>query len=454
MPEKSIQTLVARQREFFASGATLDPGFRRQSLRRLREALSAHENAFSAALADDLGKSPGEAYITETGLVLNEISHTLKHLDRWARPRRPPTPLAALPGKSRIYPEPHGLTLNISPWNYPLHLALMPLIPALAAGNCMIVKPSSKAPATAALLERLIAAALPEELAAVAQGDASVAEQLLAERFDFIFYTGSARFGKSVMRAAAEHLTPVCLELGGKSPAIVLADANLESAARRIAWGKAVNAGQTCIAPDYILADASIKDRLVALLKKEFDRFPGPDAAQNPGYARIVSSAALDRLLRLGGGKAIADSATRRMAPLVMPEVGPKAPVMQEEIFGPLLPVLEINSPQEAAAFVNGRGKPLAAYIFSSSHKHVQYLIRQMPFGGGCVNDTLMHMSNPALPFGGAGPSGMGRYHGQYGFELFSNLKGIMHKAPRPDLPLRYPPYSPTTLRWIKKFLR
>lgn len=454
MPEKSIQTLAARQREFFAGGATLDHGFRRQALLRLREALRAHESAVSAALADDLGKSPGEAYITETGLVLNEISHTLKHLDRWARPRRAPTPLADLPGKSRVYPEPHGLTLNISPWNYPLHLALMPLIPALAAGNCMIVKPSSKAPATAALLERLIAAALPEELAAVAQGDASVAEKLLAERFDFIFYTGSARVGKSVMRAAAEHLTPICLELGGKSPAIVLADANLESAARRIAWGKAVNAGQTCIAPDYILADASVKERLVYLLKKEFGRFPGQDAAQNPGYARIVSSAALDRLLRLGGGKAIADSATRRMAPLVMPEVSPNAPVMQEEIFGPLLPVLEINSPEEAAAFVNGRGKPLAAYIFSSSHKHVQYLVRHMPFGGGCVNDTLMHMSNPALPFGGAGPSGMGRYHGQYGFELFSNLKGILHKSPNLEPPLRYPPYSPNTLRWIKKFLR
>lgn len=454
MPESSAQTAVAQQRAFFSTGATRDPAFRKQALRALLHALRAAEQDVYAALERDLGKSPGESYVTELGLVLAEINYTLKHLDRWAKPRRVGTPLAALPGRSRIHPEPFGLTLNISPWNYPLQLALMPLIPALAAGNCMILKPSSKTPATSALLRRILAGALPPGLATVLTGDSALAEALLAERFDFIFYTGSARVGQSVMRAAAEHLTPLCLELGGKSPAIVLADADLEQAARRLAWGKTVNAGQTCVAPDYVLAAAPIKKRLTGLLRKEFLRFPGPDALHNPDYGRIINRDALNRLLDLSGGQAQADPDTLRMAPLLLPEAGPDDPVMREEIFGPLLPVMEVGGAEEAVAFVNGRDKPLAAYIFTGSKKTAAAILNRLPFGSGCVNDALMHMANPALPFGGVGRSGMGRYHGQAGFDLFSNLKGVLHRPTWPDLPLRYPPYSETKLRWIKRFLK
>lgn len=449
-----INSLVARQRAHFASGSTRAPAAREEALRALMAGLERREADIFEALYADLGKSPGESYISEIGLIRQEAAFALKHLRRWAAPRRAATPFFILPGKSAVYPEPYGLTLNISPWNYPFYLSLMPLIGALAAGNCMVLKPSRKAPASAALLEELLREALGEELAAAPRLEDGGADALLRAGFDFIFYTGSARVGKIVMAAAAERLTPVCLELGGKCPAIVLADADLARAARHIAWGKSLNAGQTCVAPDYVLAEAPVKERLAALLRGEFARFPGPQPTQNEDYTRIVSHESLERLLRLSGGRAEADFETRRMAPLLMDEARPDDPVMQEEIFGPLLPLLSVDSPEAAAALVNAGEAPLAAYIFSRSARRAGAILEQISCGGACVNDAMLHMSNPRLPFGGVGASGMGRYRGKAGFDLFSNHKSVLFKGPWPDIALRYPPYSQSRLRWIKRILR
>lgn len=453
MSDNSITGIVAELRGFFGSGATLAADFRLDALGALHGALQEYEQDILAALQADLGKSPAEGYLSELGLVLKEIGFARKHLRRWMRPSRARIPLFAQPAYGRVYYEPFGVTLNISPWNYPFQLALMPLVSAIAAGNCMALKPSSKAPHTAEMLKKLVTMALPSGLARVVTGP-DAGPELLRERFDFILYTGSAGVGKTVMRAAAEHLTPVCLELGGKSPAMVFADANLAQAARSIAWGKLMNAGQTCIAPDYVLAHQSIKQELQALIQAEFERFPGPDALHNAQYGRIINGLALKRLLALSGGKAQADAQTLRMAPLLMPDASPQDPVMQEEIFGPLLPVLPFSTMDEALAFVRAREKPLACYIFTRDKRLARRVIDALPFGGGCVNDTLMHMSSAYLPFGGVGGSGMGRYHGEYGFKLLSNPKGVLHKRPWPDAPLRYPPYNEGRLRLIKRFLR
>lgn len=429
MDTLSFAALVAAQREFFAGGATLPRAFRVSALEALLDAVTEAEQAVFETLAADLGKSAGEAYLTEVGLVRAEIRFALRHLRFWMRPLRPPTPLHALPGKSRVYREPLGLVLIIAPWNYPFQLSLIPLIGALAAGNCVILKPSSKAPATARLLDGIIGKALVPGHAAVVQGGAEAGAALLQERFDFILYTDSARVGRAVMRAAASFLTPVCLELGGKSPAIVLADADLRRAARSIAWGKTLNAGQTCIAPDYVLAARPIKAELEALLEREFVRFPGPDAPYNPDYCRLISLSALERLEKLAGPGLRASRTTLRMAPLIMPEAGEDDPVMQEEIFGPLLPVLGIDGEEEAARFVRGRDKPLACYVFTRDKKAAARLLERLSFGGGCVNDAMLHLSSPRLPFGGVGMSGMGRYHGKAGFLLFSNEKSVLHKG-------------------------
>ncbi len=463
MADAPFAAQVAMQREFFAGGTTLPHAFRVSALESLLDVVTAEEKAIFDALAADLGKSAGEAYTAEVGLVRAELRFVLRHLRSWMRPLRPPTPLHVLPGKSRIYREPLGLVLIIAPWNYPFQLSLMPLVGALAAGNCVILKPSSKAPATARLLGGIIAKAFASRHATVVQGGTDAGTALLRERFDFILYTGSARVGKTVMEAAAASLTPVCLELGGKSPAIVLADADLRRAARSIAWGKTLNAGQTCIAPDYVLAARSIKAELEALLEKEFARFPGPDALHNPDYCRLISLSALERLEKLAvlgaacsgpaGPRARASRETLRMAPLIMPDAGEEDPVMREEIFGPLLPVLGIDGEDDAARFVRGRDKPLACYIFTRNDKTAARLLERLSFGGGCVNDAMLHVSSPRLPFGGVGTSGMGRYHGKAGFLLFSNEKSVLHKSGFFDPPLRYPPYSAAALAWLRRLL-
>ena len=452
---------LARQTQamhtFFTSGATLDYEFRVAALDKLAACLKRREAQLAAALKADLGKAPGETYLTEVGPVLNEITFLRRRLRALMRPRLARTSLALFPACSRIYPEPLGLCLVMAPWNYPVQLGFMPLVGAVAAGNCVVLKPSSRAPATAVLMAELVAECFaPEHVHATWDASAAKGEALLKERWDFIFYAGSARVGREVMAAAARHLTPVCLELGGKCPAVVAEDANVELAARRIAWGKLLNAGQTCVAPDYVLAERPIKDRLAAALRAEFTRFPGRGRAAlaNPDYGRIISAEALARLEKLSGGAAACDRESLRLAPLVMDEAGPEHPVMAEEIFGPLLPVLSVVDLDAAAEFVRARAKPLACYIFTGSRAAAEDLLGRIPCGGACVNDVVMHLASPYLPFGGVGASGMGRYHGRAGFELFSNLKSVAWRGTRPDLPWRYLPVGERALRILRRIIK
>lgn len=460
----SFAALVAEQRRYFGTGATLDPAFRARRLRDLHAALQARETDIHAALRHDLGKSEAEAYLTETGQVLDEVRHMARKTGRWARPRRVGGVPALWPAASRIHPEPLGVALIFSPWNYPVQLALLPLAAAVAAGNCAVLKPSSSAPATAEALRTLIEAVFEPAHVTLIKGGPhgadgnteDTATALLRERFDFIFYTGSTRVGRIVTAAAAPHLTPVCLELGGKSPAIVTADAALDLAAKRIAWGKSLNAGQTCVAPDHVWVDQRVKAPFMDRLRRQLTRMAGSDPLTNDTYGRIVSVRAFDRLAGLAEQSRAplrADRQRLKIAPCVF-EARPDDAVMAEEIFGPLLPVLSYDHLDEALDFVRGRPKPLALYLFTNDTSIQERVLRTVPFGGGCVNDVVLHAGSRKLPFGGVGDSGMGRYHGRAGFDLFSNLKSVVHQRTWLDIPLRYPPWSPGRLTLLRKILR
>jgi aldehyde dehydrogenase (NAD+) len=453
VPERPFAALVEKQRRYFASGATLAREARREALLALREAVCRHEKAMLAALREDLGKNPVEGYLTEVGMVLAEITDMLRHLKRWMRPRRVGSPISVWPAVSRIYQEPLGVTLIFSPWNYPVQLALLPLADALAAGNCVILKPSKTAPATAAVLTAILREAFPPEFAVSVDEGGDAATALLRESFDFILYTGNGRVGRIVMEAAARHLTPVCLELGGKSPVIVAADANLEFAARRIAWGKSLNAGQTCVAPDYVWVDSAVKEELILRLNRAFTSLLGPDPVHNENYGRIISRKAFDRLLGLAALPPVADRELLKIAPCVL-EAGPDDPVMREEIFGPLLPVLAYDHIDQALDHIRARDKPLALYLFTGDKALRNRVMRGVPFGGGCVNDTVFHVFSRNLPFGGVGPSGTGRYHGRAGFDLFSNFKSVVHQTTMFDLPFRYPPYSAWQFALFRRIMR
>lgn len=449
----SFTALVAAQRRWFGGGATLAREARTAALAALHAEILRREQHILGALHADLGKSPAEAYATEAGPVLDEIRFARHSLKTWMRPCRVPTPPALWPGKSRVYREPLGTTLILSPWNYPFQLSLLPLVAAVAAGNCVVLKPSETAPATAAALHDLIKAVFPPEHVTVVEGGIDAATALLEERFDFIFYTGSTRVGRIVMEAAARHLTPVCLELGGKSPVIVAHDADPELAARRIAWGKLLNAGQTCVAPDHVWADERIRDELAQRLEHAFRRMAGDDPLRNPAYPRIITEQAFDRLLGLTTEHLDADRAALRIAPRVLP-ARPDDPVMREEIFGPLLPLLRYEDVEEALTYIRDHEKPLALYLFTRNRELEERVLRTVPFGGGCVNDVVMHAGSRHLPFGGVGHSGMGRYHGKAGFELFSNPKSIVRQDAWPDVPLRYPPYTALRLALFRLLLR
>jgi aldehyde dehydrogenase (NAD+) len=451
-PERPFASLVESQRRYFATGATLSLEARQNALRALRNAVRGHEQAVLEALRADLGKNPVEGYITEVGMVLSEITAMLGRLKSWMRPRRVGSPLFIWPAVSRIYPEPLGTALIFSPWNYPFQLALLPLAAALAAGNCVVLKPAKTAPATAAVLTAILREAFAPEFAASVDVGGDAATALLRERFDFILYTGSGRVGHIVMEAAARHLTPVCLELGGKSPVIVAADARLDIAARRIAWGKILNAGQTCIAPDYVWVDRSVKDELVRRLEQAFASLLGEDPVHSENYGRIISRKAFDRLLSLSPLPPVADRELLKIAPCIM-DASPDDPVMREEIFGPLLPVLAYDRIEQALDHVRSRDKPLALYLVTGDKALQDRVIQSVPFGGGCVNDTVVHVSSH-LPFGGVGPSGMGRYHGKAGFDLFSNLKGVLRQTTLFDLPFRYPPYGAGRFALFRRIMR
>lgn len=441
-----IHDIVETQRKYFQTGATLPVAFRLEQLKKLRAALERYEGELEAALAADLGKSGYEGFMCEVGLAQSEIGYMLRHTRRLARARRVPTPLAQFHARSYRKPGPLGNVLIMSPWNYPILLTLDPLIDAMAAGNTAVVKPSAYAPATSALLAKLLGELYPPEYVAVVTGGRAENAALLDEKFDLIFFTGSQAVGREVLRHAAEHLTPAVLELGGKSPCIVDDTAKLSLAARRIVFGKYLNCGQTCVAPDYILCHRAVKDALVAALVGEIRRQYGDRPLEAPDYGRIVNDRHFQRLLGLlddskvtvGGGF---DAGALKIEPTILDNVSWDDPVMAEEIFGPILPILTFDSLDEVEALLLPRPKPLALYVFSSNKENIRRLTSRLSFGGGCVNDAVIHLATSAMPFGGVGESGMGGYHGQAGFETFSHLKSMVDKKTWLDLPMRYQPY-------------
>lgn len=443
-----------------SEGRTRPLAWRRLQLDRLEGLLDRHEQAILGALAADLGKPPLEAYL-EIVAVRNELKLSRRQLRRWTAPRPVAVPLSFQPGRAAVIPEPLGCVLIIGPWNYPFHLCLQPLVSALAAGNTAVLKPSEHAPATSGLIADLVASAFPADTVAVVQGDGAVAERLLQERFDHIFFTGGGRVGRLVMAAAACHLTPVTLELGGKSPALVLADADLEVSARRLIWGKNLNAGQTCVAPDHLLVEAEVRDALVARLRSEIERQFGADPLRSPDLARIVNRTQFARLSALlegarSRGQVLSGGTTDpeglRIAPTLLAVADPEDPLMAEELFGPLLPILAVGSLEEAIAAVNGRPRPLALYLFSRDPGAADQLLERTSSGGVCINDVVMQAGVPDLPFGGVGASGMGRYHGQAGFDTFSHLRSVLRRPFWLEVPFRYAPYG-DRLPLVKRLL-
>ncbi len=450
-------TLIADLRAGFDAGITRPLAWRRAQLDAMERMLRENEPAIGNALRRDLGKPPQEVLLGELSLVYSEIRHARRRLKRWTKPRRVHTPAVGQPGKSWVQPEPLGVVLIMGAWNYPVQLVLSPLIPALAAGNCALIKPSEIAANVSALMARLIPKYLDGRAVQVVEGAVEETTELLKQRFDHILYTGGAAVGKIVMRAAAEHLTPVTLELGGKSPCLVDEGADLKSAARRIVWGKCLNAGQTCIAPDYVLVSAEQRAPLIEAMAEELRGMYGEDLLSSRDYAKIINRRHFDRLCGYLGQGEIAiggrfDENGQRIEPTVLTGVQPSDPVMQEEVFGPILPVLEVRDFDEAMAFVMQRDKPLAAYLFSRKKANVDCFVHAISAGNVCINDTLMFMSVPELPFGGVGMSGMGQYHGKAGFDRFSHLKAVMKRGRFPEIPVRFAPYSEfkmKLLRWL-----
>jgi aldehyde dehydrogenase (NAD+) len=450
--------IIASQRAYFQSGATRSNDFRLAQLRTLRDLLESNDADLLAALNADLGKSPQEAYTSEIAFLLGEIRHAIRRLPAWTKPERRKSPFIAWPARSVVRSEPLGVALIIGPWNYPLQLLLAPLIGAISAGNCAILKPSEMAPHTAELVGRLIRAAFPEEYIACVQGGRETAEALLAEKFDTIFFTGSTRTGKAVMAAAARHLTPATLELGGKCPCIVGEDAPVDITARRIVWGKFMNAGQTCVAPDHVWVHRGIAPALVEALKRTLLEFYGTNPAESPDYGRIINAAHHARLtgyLEDGeiacGGQS--DAGKRYLAPTILTKPRMDSPVMTEEIFGPILPVVEYEDIGDVLRYQREMPKPLAIYLFTNDSALRDVVIEGTESGGVCVNDTILQILGSDLPFGGVGDSGMGTYHGKAGFNCFSHRRVIMERPFKPDPKFRYPPQR-TPLATLKRILR
>lgn len=442
-------------RSSFERGLTRPLQWRRNQLAAIERMLDENEDALAQALVDDLGKPPQEVLLGEVSLIYSEIRHAQKRLKRWSKPRRVFTPMVGQPGRSWVQPEPLGVVLIMGAWNYPVQLVLSPLIPALAAGNCAVIKPSEISAATSHLLAELLPKYLDADGVQVVEGAVEGTTELLKQRFDHILYTGGAAVGRIVMRAAAEHLTPVTLELGGKSPCVVDEGADLGSAARRLIWGKCLNAGQTCIAPDYVLVTPGQHDALIDAIRSELDDMYGSDRLASADYGKIINQRHFNRLKGLLGDGEVAiggafDEEKCRIEPTVLTQVDPGAPVMSEEIFGPVLPVLTVDGLDEAIEFIRGRDKPLSAYLFTRSKASERRFLESVSTGNLCINDTLMFMSVPELPFGGVGMSGMGQYHGKAGFDRFSHLKAVMKRSRFPEIPVRFPPYSKLKMRLLK----
>ena len=453
-----IAQTVAKQRDFFRTGATLPVRFRLEALDKLRRAIKQYEPQLLEAMHRDLGKSASEAYMCEVGLTLSEISHVRSHLRRWARPSLRWTPLTNFPALSQVRHDPYGVTLIMSPWNYPVLLTLEPLVGALAAGNCACVKPSAYSPATSEVIARLIAETFPPEYVAVITGGRQENQTLLDQTFDYIFFTGGVNVGRMVMERASRHLTPVTLELGGKSPVIIDRDCHLRLAARRLAFGKWLNVGQTCIAPDYVLCHRDVHAQFVTLLKEEIRKMYGERPLQNKDYGKIINDKHFHRLLGLIDERKVVmggeyEAATLRLSPTLLDGVTADDAVMQEEIFGPILPILEVSDMEEAFRFIAKRPHPLALYLFSDSVSVQRRFMQGLQFGGGCINDTIMHIASSSMPFGGVGQSGMGGYHGKDSFLTFTHSKSVVKKFKWLDLPLRYQPYAKWKDWVIRMFL-
>ena len=459
MTEQEIKDLVTRQRSYFQSGATLPVSARLAALRRLYDAISSHEKEIRRALQKDLGKSGFESYMCETGMVLEEISYMLKHTRKFAREQRVHTPLAQFCSRSYKKPSPYGVTLIMSPWNYPFMLTLSPLADALAAGNTAVVKPSAYSPYTSEVLLSILTECFDPKYVAVVTGGRAENTCLLREHFDYIFFTGSQAVGKEVMRSAAEHLTPVTLELGGKSPCIVDQTADIRLAARRIVFGKYLNCGQTCVAPDYVYCHRSVKDQLIKEVQKQIRRQYGKQPLHSSDYGKIINEKHFDRILGLidekkvvhGGGS---DRSTLRIEPTVMDNVTFSDAVMQEEIFGPVMPILVFDSLDEVIRRINSMPHPLALYIFTSDKKTARKVTARCGFGGGCINDTIIHLATSEMGFGGFGESGMGAYHGKTGFDTFTHYKSIVDKKTWIDFPMRYQPYRKGDEKLVRFFLK
>ena len=454
-----IQTILEQQRKFFATGATLPVEFRLAMLKKLYSAIQRHEEDITAALQADLGKGRFEGFMCEVGLTLTEISYLLKHTKKFAARHRVRTPLAQFASSSYRLATPYGNTLIMSPWNYPFLLTVEPLADAIAAGNTVVVKPSAYSPATSAVVKQLVEECFPPEYVAVVTGGRKENAALLEQKFDFIFFTGSQNVGKEVLRHAAEYLTPTVLELGGKSPCIVEESAKLPLAAKRIVFGKFLNCGQTCVAPDYILCHSSVKEALVKEIAAQIRQQFGQDPLQNPDYGKIVNQKHFERLCGLiDPGKVVlggqTDPQTLRIAPTVMDNVSWNDPVMQEEIFGPVLPVLTYERFEDLFGLLGDKPKPLALYLFSENKAHIHQITHRLRYGGGCINDTIIHLATSEMPFGGVGESGMGGYHGEEGFKAFSHSKSIVDKKTWMDLPMRYQPYTKANLNLLKFFLK
>ena len=454
----NYEELIKEQRAFFNNRTTGDISFRKQSLTALQKAIRKYEKELSEALRKDLGKAPFESYMTEIGFILSEIRHTLKHLDKWAAAKRCKTPLFLFGSTSHTRPEPYGIVLILSPWNYPVQLLLAPLVGAIAAGNCAILKPSPRTVHTNHILGKLISETFPPQYIAFLETDNRQTDNLLKQHFDYIFYTGGVAFGKRIMMAAAKNLTPVTLELGGKSPCIVDNDAHIQIAARRIVWGKYLNCGQTCVAPDYIFVHREVKDKLITALQAEIERQYGKSPQESPDYPRMISQDHFYNLLLLlkqghivAGGKY--DDKDLYIAPTVISGILPENRIMSEEIFGPILPLLDFDDIDNVIDYVNNQEKPLALYYFGQNKKKARYVLQNTSSGGACINDVVTHVANTHLPFGGVGSSGTGAYHGKYSFDTFSHTRSIVQSTTRFNIGMKFAPYD-GKLKWLKKIMK
>nr|WP_315032372.1 aldehyde dehydrogenase [uncultured Chryseobacterium sp.] len=451
-----IQNVVLSQKEFFKTQQTKNIKFRKMYLEKLKDVIISHENLLYEAIDKDFGKSKFDTFTTEISFILNDITYYLKNLESLSKPKKVRTNLANQLGNSKIYSDPLGCILVIGAWNYPYQLSFSPIIAAIAAGNCCILKPSEIAENTMKVMSKIINENFPPEYLYVYEGGIEETTDLLKLKFDKIFFTGSTKVGKIVYKAAAEHLTPVVLELGGKSPAIITKEAHLETAAKRIVWGKFLNAGQTCVAPDYLLVEETIQEQFLEILRKYITEFKY--LADSEQYTRIINNRNFHRLTGLihkekiyfGGSF---DEDKLYIEPTILTHVDWDDPIMQEEIFGPLLPVISFKNFNIAINTVLEQEKPLAAYLFTGNSEEKEIFTRKLSFGGGCINDCIMHLSNDHLPFGGVGNSGIGNYHGKFGFEAFSHQKSVLEKATWGEPNIKYPPYSEKKLSWIKRFL-